>query len=43
MGGKVAGIYLEGTDNTVTTDAVVEEPQSQPKRRSGGRKNRNRK
>lgn len=43
MGGKVAGIYLGGSNNTAPTDAVAEEPQEQPKRRSGGRKNRNRK
>lgn len=42
MGGKVAGIYLEGTDNTATTDAVVVEPSAPTKKRSGGRKNRNR-
>ena len=42
MGGKVAGIYLGRTDNTATTETVVAEPSTPPKKRSGGRKNRNR-
>lgn len=42
MGGKVAGIYLGGTNNTATTETLVAEPPTPPKKRSGGRKNRNR-
>ncbi|MEO1005100.1 MAG: phycobilisome linker polypeptide [Cyanobacteria bacterium J06638_38] len=41
MGGKVAKIYLGGAANAAAS--VAEEPQAEPKRRSGGRKNRNRK
>jgi hypothetical protein len=48
MGGKVAGISLGNTGTTSAPVAAAStgaeaEPQAEPKRRSGGRKNRSRK
>lgn len=43
LGGKVAAISLGNTKNPAPAAPTEEEAQEQPKQRSGGRKNRNRK